>query len=84
MLRPALLGDAYLGDRCSEDHHLVQLANPFHESVNTRSLDNIDIMILPLYFYRDCEVGLMENLNIVSHVTLYRRSWITYLETAVH
>jgi hypothetical protein len=54
---------AYLGYRRREDHDLIELANSLHELIDARPLDDIDIMVVALDFYRYCEVGLVEDLG---------------------
>lgn len=54
---------AVFGDGGCEDHDLVQLADSFHEGVDARSFDDVDVMVLAfnLDWYR--EVCLVEDLD---------------------
>lgn len=52
-----------LGHRRCEDHNLVELANSLHELVDAWPLDDIDIMVVALDFYRYREVGLVKDLE---------------------
>jgi hypothetical protein len=54
---------AYLGHRRCEDHNLVELADSLHELVDAWPLDDIDIMVVALDFYRYREVGLVKDLG---------------------
>lgn len=56
----------YLGNRCGKHYDLVQLANPLHKLVDAWTLDHVHIVILALDFNRNCKVGLVQYLGIVS------------------
>lgn len=60
------LGDAYLGDGGSEDDYLVELAHPFHKGIDTRALDDVHVVILSFDFYRDGEICLVQNLELLA------------------
>ena len=73
----------YLGDGCSEDNDFVQLAHSLHEFVDSRSLNDIYIMIIAFNFDRYSEIRLVENLGIkYQHEIKRSRSLCncTYLE----
>ena len=57
-------------DRSSKDDNFVELAYPLHELVDPRSLDNVNIMILPFYLHWNSEVRLMQNLHLILAVKL--------------
>lgn len=72
---------AYLGHRRCEDNNLVELANPLHELVNAWPLDDIDIMVVALDFYRYREVGLVKDLGQSAFQrSLDMRRWLTLNE----
>ena len=48
--------------RSGENDDFVDFANALEEGVDTGALDDVDVVVLAFNFYRDCEVGLMENL----------------------
>ena len=48
-----------LGDRGGENYNLVELANPLHELVDTRSFDNVNVVVLSFYLNRNRKVCLM-------------------------
>lgn len=52
----------YLRNGCGENNHLVKLAYPLHELVDSRALDDVDIVVvaLDLHWYR--EIRLVEDL----------------------
>jgi hypothetical protein len=52
----------YLGHGRSEDDDFVEFANPLHELVHARTLDDIDVVIVALDLHGYCEIGLVENL----------------------
>ena len=54
---------AYLRYRSCKYYHLVKLSHSLHELINTRPLDDVDIMELALNLDWYCKVGLMKNLN---------------------
>ena len=51
-----------LGNRCSEDNDFIEFTNTLHELINTRTFDNIDIMILTLDLNWYGEVSLVKYL----------------------
>lgn len=56
----------YLRDRSRENNHFIEFSNPTHELVNTRALDDIDVVVLIFNLDWDREVCLVENLVGVS------------------
>lgn len=54
----------YLGNRCSEYHHLVQLTDALHELIHSWPLDNVDVVVVALDFNGYCEVSLVKDLCI--------------------
>lgn len=50
-------------NRSGENNNFVKLANTLEKGVYTWPLDNINIVILPLNFDRDCKVCLVQNLR---------------------
>lgn len=59
-------GHTYLGDRSREDDDFIQLSYPLHELIYTRSLYDVHIVVVALYFYRNGEIGLVKNLGHIS------------------
>jgi hypothetical protein len=57
---------AYLGDGCSEDNNFVQLADALHELVDAWSLDDVYVVVLAFDLNGNGEVGLVQDLGIVS------------------
>ena len=53
----------YFGNRCGENDNLVQFAHSLHELVHTRSLDDIDIVILAFNLHGNGKVCLVQNLS---------------------
>lgn len=53
----------HLGNRSREDDHLVEFANSLHKLINTRSLDDVNIVIVSLNLDGDRKVGLVQNLR---------------------
>lgn len=53
---------AVFRNRSGENDDFVDFANALEEGVDTRALDYVDVVILAFNFYRDCKVGLVENL----------------------
>lgn len=53
----------YLRDRRRKDYNFVQLAHSLHEFVYTRSLNNINIMIIALDLHGNRKIRLMKNLE---------------------
>jgi hypothetical protein len=56
------LGWTYLGNGCSEHNNFVQLAHSLHKLVDTRTLDNIHVMVLAFNLDGNGEVGLVQDL----------------------
>ena len=52
----------YLRYGCCENDNFVKFTNSLHERIHTWSLDHIYIVILAFNFYRNGEIGLMEDL----------------------
>jgi len=52
-------GYPYLGDRSSENDDFIELAHPLHKLIHAWSLDNIDVMKLPLNLHRDSKICLV-------------------------
>ena len=59
-----LLRVTYLGYRGCEDNHFVELADTFHELVNTGALDHVDIVIVALDLNGNREIGLVKYLRM--------------------
>lgn len=53
---------SYLRDGRRENNNLVKLADSLHELINSRSLYDVNVVVVALDFDRDCEVCLMQNL----------------------
>ena len=56
-------GIAVLRNRSGEDDNLVQLADPLHELIDSWPFDDINIMVLTFDLDRNCEIGLVEDLE---------------------
>lgn len=56
----------YLRHRRREDDNLVEFADPLHELIHTRALDDIDVVVSALDLHGYCEVGLVKDLRRVS------------------
>ena len=52
----------YLGYRSREDDNLVQFPDPFHELINTGAFYHVNVVIVPLDFHGNGEIGLVEYL----------------------
>lgn len=65
---------SYLGNGSGEDDYFVKLSNSLHELIHTRSLDHVDIVVLPLNLYGNSEVCLVQNLNRLLIVELGSRT----------
>jgi hypothetical protein len=52
----------YFGDGCGEHDNFIQLAHPLHELIDTRTLDNVYVVVLAFNLDRNGEVGLMKDL----------------------
>ena len=50
---------AYLGNRRCKHNNFIQFTHSLHESIYTRPLDDIDIMVLALNLDRNRKVGLV-------------------------
>ncbi len=53
----------YLGDRRGEYNNFIQLAHSLHKLVDSRSLNDIYVVIVAFNFDRYRKVGLVENLG---------------------
>lgn len=61
---------AVLGNRRGEDDHLVKLSDSFHECINARAFDDIDVVVLPFDLDRDGEISLVQNLRVLEFANL--------------
>jgi hypothetical protein len=53
---------AVFGHRSGEHDDFVDFANALEESVDTGAFNDVDVVVLAFDFYRNSEVGLVENL----------------------
>ena len=58
----SLSSPTYLGNRGCEHDHLIELPNALHKLINTRSLDDIYVVVLTFDLYWYCKIGLVKNL----------------------
>ena len=58
-------GVSYFGDRGGKNNNFVKFSHTLHELINTRSLDDIHIVILSFNLDGNCEICLVEYLNLV-------------------
>lgn len=71
----------HLGDRGCEHDHFVQFTDPFHELIDSWSLDHVDVVILTFDFDRNSEVSSLEDLGraISLHWGTEEKEWKTVL-----
>lgn len=54
----------------SKDNNFIKLAHAFHELVNSRPLNDINVVVLSFYLNWDREVCLVKNLHLLLAVIL--------------
>ena len=55
--------ELHLRDRGCKHYDLIELAHSLHELIDTRPLDNINVVILPFNLHWNREISLMEYLQ---------------------